>query len=99
MAFPSKVHVDEIEMELEEDQFLCSPPWDEEGDDTVLKRPLDYMVNGLAVEGTWLEEGDVAIYSETDGRVRTQKLPVGVRGGEGVCMCAFGGQEGSLSRG
>lgn len=68
-------------MELEEDQFLCSPPWDEEGDESVLTRPLDYMPNGLAVEGTWLEEGDVAIYSEEGGKERSQKLPVGVRGG------------------
>ncbi|CAE7688759.1 rpoB, partial [Symbiodinium necroappetens] len=48
----TSVHIEELTLELDEDLVLRTPDW---------YREREYMSNGMAREGAWLEGGDVAI--------------------------------------
>eukprot|EP00913_Durusdinium_trenchii_P012868 g12084.t1 len=75
------IHIDEIVMQLDPDEYLCTP---EEID------ALGYMSEGLVCDGVWLEAGDVAICARRrataldatsdDEQPRVRRVPEGVRG-------------------
>jgi len=88
----TSIHVDEISMTLDADELFFTPriSLDPDGLSTESSN-LKYMSNGLVEEGTWLQGGDVCIFSvkpnekfEVDGGSRftrrVTKVPDGVEG-------------------